>query len=279
MTPPTGFQIAFLLLAAHFFPAVGTIPIARMLGWTESTQQIVSQSVAFAVIAAAILGIGALRGQCVSALRRPVPAGMRAEIIGVAIAKCATVMAVSGAVVLWHFAMATPDELMHYAKPEDAEATWDSVFSPQGLVRMVLLSWIIGPVIEELVFRGFLYHAWERQWGWFPSLLLTSACFGIAHPSHMASAFMGSVIYICIMRRTGTIVAPILLHVLFNVLVSWPVLGEVSSRIPHGTTTDLWSWWPWLASVAFVSIALPAYVWMARDGSRAASAFAASSHS
>lgn len=279
MTPPTGLQIAFLLLAAHFFPAVGTIPIARTLGWTESTQQIVSQSVAFAVIAAAILGIGALRRQCVSALRRPVPAGMRAEIIGVAIAKCATVMAVSGAVVLWHFAMATPDELMQYAKPVDSAATWDFVFSPQGLVRIVLLSWIIGPVIEELVFRGFLYHAWERQWGWLPSLLLTSACFGIAHPTNMASAFMGSVIYISIMRRTGTIVAPILLHVLFNVLVSWPVLGELSTRIPHGMTTDLWSWWPWLASVAFVSIALPAYVWMARDGSRAASAFTASSHS
>ena len=205
--------------------------------------------------------------------------GMTGELIVVAFAKCATVMAVSGAVVLWHFAMASPEELMEYAKPVDSAATWDSVFSPQGLVRMVLLSWIIGPVIEELVFRGFLYHAWERQWGWFPSLLLTSACFGIAHPSHMASSFMGSVIYICIMRRTGTIVAPILLHVLFNVLVSWPVLGEVSSRIPHGTTTDLWSWWPWLASVAFVSIALPAYVWMARDGSRAASAFAVSSHS
>lgn len=274
MKPATGLQIAFLLLAANFFPAAGTPAIARVLGWTESTQQIVSQSIAFAVIAAVIIGIGPLRRQCLSALRRPVPANMRGEIIGVAIAKCATVMAVSGAVVLWHFAMASPDELMQYAEPVDPVATWDSVFSPQGLVRMVLLSWIIGPVIEELVFRGFLYHAWERQWGWFPSLLLTSACFGIAHPTHMASAFMGSVIYICIMRRTGTIVAPILLHVLFNVLVSWPVLGEVSSRIPHGTTTDLWSWWPWLASFAFVTIALPMYVWMARDGAHAASTFA-----
>lgn len=279
MKPATGLQIAFLVLAVEFFAVIAMRPVSRTFSWSVPLTELATQLLALAVAAAVLLGVGGLRRQCLAAMRRPIPGGMTGELIVVAFAKCATVMAVSGAVVLWHFAMASPEELMEYAKPVDSAATWDSVFSPQGLVRMVLLSWIIGPVIEELVFRGFLYHAWERQWGWFPSLLLTSACFGIAHPSHMASSFMGSVIYICIMRRTGTIVAPILLHVLFNVLVSWPVLGEVSSRIPHGTTTDLWSWWPWLASVAFVSIALPAYVWMARDGSRAASAFAASSHS
>lgn len=279
MKPATGLQIAFLVLAVEFFAVIAMRPVSRTFSWSVPLTELATQLLALAVAAAVLLGVGGLRRQCLAAMRRPIPGGMTGELIVVAFAKCATVMAVSGAVVLWHFAMASPEELMEYAKPVDSAATWDSVFSPQGLVRMVLLSWIIGPVIEELVFRGFLYHAWERQWGWFPSLLLTSACFGIAHPSHMASAFMGSVIYICIMRRTGTIVAPILLHVLFNVLVSWPVLGEVSSRIPHGTTTDLWSWWPWLASVAFVSIALPAYVWMARDGSRAASAFAVSSHS
>lgn len=279
MKPATGLQIAFLVLAVEFFAVIAMRPVSRTFSWSVPLTELATQLLALAVAAAVLLGVGGLRRQCLAAMRRSIPGGMKGELIVVAFAKCATVMAVSGAVVLWHFAMASPGELMEYAKPVDSVATWDSVFSPQGLVRMVLLSWIIGPVIEELVFRGFLYHAWERQWGWFPSLLLTSACFGIAHPSHMASAFMGSVIYICIMRRTGTIVASILLHVLFNVLVSWPVLGEVSSRIPHGTTTDLWSWWPWLASVAFVSIALPAYVWMARDGSRAASAFAASSHS
>lgn len=274
MKPATGLQIAFLALSVEFFATLAMLPVSRANGWSDPQADVAAQSLAFAVGAAVLFGIGTLRRQCLSALRRPVPRAMKGELIAVAIAKCATVMAVSGAVVLWHFAMASPDELMQYAEPVDPVATWDSVFSTQGLVRMVLLSWIIGPVIEELVFRGFLYHAWERQWGWFPSLLLTSACFGIAHPTHMASAFMGSVIYICIMRRTGTIVAPILLHVLFNVLVSWPVLGEVSSRIPHGTTTDLWSWWPWLASFAFVTIALPMYVWMARDGAHAASTFA-----
>lgn len=276
MKPATGLQIAFLALSVEFFATLAMQPVSRAYGWSDPQTDVAAQSLAFAVGAAVLLGIGTLRRQCLSALRRPVPRAMKGELIAVAIAKCATPLAVLGAMVLLAFWGGDPKDIVHLARSPDSAAIWDSTFSFTGMVRMVLLGWIVGPVLEELVFRGYLYHAWERQWGWFPSLLLTSACFGLAHPTHIASAFMGSVIYICLLRRTGTLVAPMAVHVLYNVLVSWPLLGQVD--IPAGTPDDLLTWWPALAGLAFVALTLPVYLWMARDGSRAAGAFAAPPH-
>jgi membrane protease YdiL (CAAX protease family) len=275
MKPATGLQIAFLALSVEFFATLAMQPVSRANGWSDPQADVAAQSLAFAVGAAVLFGIGTLRRQCLSALRRPVPRAMKGELIAVAIAKCATPLAVMGAMVLLAFWGGDPRDIVHLARSPDPAAMWDSTFSFTGMVRMVLLGWIVGPVMEELVFRGYLYHAWERQWGWLPSLLLTSACFGLAHPTHITSAFLGSVIYICLLRRSGTLVAPIVVHVLYNVLVSWPLLGQVD--IPAGTSDDLLTWWPALSGLAFVSLALPAYLWMARDGGRAAGAFAAPS--
>lgn len=273
MTPATGFQIAFLLLVAHLFPAIGSIPMARAFGWSDLTQQIVSQSVAFAIIAAVIVGISRLRRQCVSALRRPVPRELRSEVIGVTIAKCTTPFAVFGAIFLYETSLGSPAAIAAQMKVPDPSEMWDVVLSPIGMVRMVVLGWIVAPILEELVFRGFLYHAWERQWGWFPSMLLTSTCFAIAHPSHMASTFIGSVVFVCLMRRTGTLLAPVVAHALFNILISWPVLGQLLFRAPQGPPGDLSTWWAFLACLAFVSAALPAYLWISRDSTRAAGVF------
>jgi hypothetical protein len=80
----------------------------------------------------------------------------------------------------------------------------------------------------------------------------------------MPSAFLGSVVYVCVLRRTGTLRAPILVHMLFNALVSWPVLGHLVFRAPSGDFSTATSWVVPFGCLAFVSVALPAYVWMSR---------------
>jgi membrane protease YdiL (CAAX protease family) len=146
---------------------------------------------------------------------------------------------------------------------------WAYSLSPAGLVRTLVFSWLVGPVIEELVFRGILYQAWERQWGWIASLVLTSLCFGLIHPSHMLSAGLGGIFLVCVLRRFGTLRACIAVHMLFNVIISWPLLGQVLFTAPEANPTRLSTWTFQLACLALVSVALPAYVWLSRKDARA----------
>ena len=123
---------------------------------------------------------------------------------------------------------------------------------------------VIGPFVEEVVFRGFLFGAWERQWGWIPAMLATSICFGLIHPGKFIQTFIGSIVFVCILRRTGTLWGPILAHMLYNALVTWPLLGQMIMAKPALDLRNPWEWVLEFACLAFVIVALPVYVWMAR---------------
>lgn len=273
MAPASGIQIAFLALAVEFFSMLLGRQVGRANGWPDDTIAFAGQLIAVVFGAVILFGVPSLRRLCVSALRKPIPGGMSLELLVVALAKSATPLAVIGAIVAWNLALGAPESLATQWHVVDPAQAWARTLSPAGLARTVLLSWFAGPIIEELVFRGFLYHAWERKWGWLPAMILTSACFGAAHPTHMASAFMGSIVYVCVLRRTGTLAAPIVVHVLYNMLVSWPFLGQLLNGLARGDPAALSTWWLPLASAAFVCVALPAYAWSARRGERAAGAF------
>lgn len=269
MPPATGFQVAFLVLAVQFFAALLALFMTRELQWSSTDAGVLGQAIAFTVAAACLFGIRRLRESCLAELERPLPRGAELELAIVSLAKLALPFAVIGAFVLWFIATGDPGGLASALNRVDPGEGWRSVQSPTGLAHMVLLSWIAGPIIEELVFRGFLFRAWERQWGWFPSLILTSAVFGLCHPHFIASAFLGSVVYICILRRTGTIRASILVHVFFNIAISWPLLGQFLLTPPVADAARLTNWLAPLVALALAAVALPAYVVMSRSDARA----------
>jgi membrane protease YdiL (CAAX protease family) len=195
------------------------------------------------------------------------------EVVLVSLAKTALPFAVLGGVILWAFAEGSTESTLTRIPLADPVENWEATLSVQGLFRMIVLSWLTGPIIEEIVFRGLLYRAWERQWGWVASTVLTSACFGLVHPTHITAAFLGSIVYICVLRRTGSLKACILVHMLFNVLVSWPVLGQFLFTVPTGDPAKLATWSLPVACLALTALALPAYVWMARKDRRPDCAF------
>src|SRR5205814_774170 len=97
-------------------------------------------------------------------------------------------------------------------------------FSKQAIfVNLVLGAWI-APIVEEVVFRGLLYRTWERRWGWLPSALLVSALFGLYHPVFW-NAFASSIVFICVLRRAGSIWAPIAVHGFSNAMLWYPFAG------------------------------------------------------
>lgn len=263
-----GFQIAFLILAVEFFAMLLSRHATQLLALSTHATELLGQGISLSVATAILFGVPSLRRWSLDSLARTPREWASLEVLSVALGKCAIPFAVAGACAGWAFFAGIPGDLARVLRYVDPVEAWSWTLSPPGLARMLFLAWFAGPVLEELVFRGLLYRAWERQFGWVASLLLTSACFGLAHPTHVVSAFLGSVVYVCVLRRTGTLRASIQVHILYNVLVSWPLLGRVLLERPAGDLESPATWAIPFASLLFVSSALPAYLAMSRRDTR-----------
>jgi uncharacterized protein len=264
----SGLEVAFLCFGVMLLAVPLTSVVARVAGLEGTWLFFVEKGGHFLLGAALIAAIGPLRRAAVSMLAPPIPRNMRAECVGAWLVMEAAAFGGVAALALWFIAQDGGGWVRQMTRDVDRQVA--NAFTGPGLV-FLLLSATLGPVIEEIVFRGFIYRAFERQWGWVASLLLTSALFGLYH-THFWSAFTGSVIMICLLRRTGSLRAPILVHMLFNFLLWPPLLGqytfpraealsEPSSWILHGTC------------LAIAVIAVPAYVYMARERPVASTVF------
>jgi membrane protease YdiL (CAAX protease family) len=269
MLRASGFQIAFLILAFEFFAMLAARYLESAFGWPKNDFALLAHLVSFPLAALVLLGVRPLRCFCRNELARNLPLGRWPELIAVTLAKGAVPFALVGLSAAWAFATGVPEQITARIRLADPEEHWAYFLSPAGLLRTLVFSWLVGPVIEELVFRGILYRAWERQWGWISSLVLTSVCFGLIHPSHMLSAGLGGIFLVCVLRRFGTLRACIAVHILFNVIMSWPLLGHVLFTAPGGDPTRPFTWIFPFACLVLVTVALPAYVWLSRKDARA----------
>jgi CAAX protease family protein len=264
MPNASGLQIAFLVIAFEFFSMLASKSLAPLVNWPAGQFELLGQLVSLSMAALLLFGHPGLRQYCVTELRPRIPAGKWPELIAATSINLSVPFAVIGAIVMHAFLSGSAGNLPSQTPSVDAATAWAFTLSPPGLFRMLVLSWFAGPVIEELVFRGLLYRAFERQWGWPGSLAVTSVLFGLFHPTHMVATALGSVVLICVLRRTGSLRACIFVHMAFNVVISWPLLGRILLTEPGGSPASLSTWTLPLACLAFVSIALPAYLWLAR---------------
>src|SRR5205823_5825406 len=109
---------------------------------------------------------------------------------------------------------------------------------------------------------GLLFHAWERRHGWLASMALTSVVFGFYHP-HFWSAFLSSILFVCVMRRTGSLRAAMIVNGAGNLSLWYPLLGRF--LMPPESSAGGSPWRVHISCLVFVSIAVPLCVWLARD--------------
>lgn len=261
--PGTGFQLAFLVLALHFFAMLLTRFVAQLGDWPRSAFGFMSQWTSVVVEAAVLLAVPALRRWSLEQLRPPLPPRWSLEMAATLLLKVAIPFAVLGGGVLWMLQFA-PGEPPPGYRTNDPALAWEVTLMPAKIIQLVLLSWLLGPLMEELVFRGLLYRAFERQWGWLAAACITALLFGLAHPDRIVATGLGGFVLALVLHRTGSLRACILLHALFNVMVSWPLLGQVLLSPRTGDLHAIATWALPLACLAFVAVALPAYAWIAR---------------
>ena len=98
--------------------------------------------------------------------------------------------------------------------------------SPGNIALLFLVGGLVGPVAEEIFFRGILY-GFFRRWGVFVALTIATLIFILAHPGfpHIpVTQVVGGIVFAMAYEIEGSLIAPITIHVLGNAAIftlSW----------------------------------------------------------
>ena len=97
----------------------------------------------------------------------------------------------------------------------------------QELPYLLLIVCLLGPITEELVYRGVLMNTFLKDSPWYGDVLLSACIFGYVHVSSGLTplAFFtyasGGAILALLYRKTHSLYYPILLHIMINITASW----------------------------------------------------------
>lgn len=83
----------------------------------------------------------------------------------------------------------------------------------------ILSSILMAPILEEIIFRGFLFQKLSIKYGIFNSIIFSSLIFALVHfDFNILGRFFGAVILCLIYIETQSLIVPILSHSLNNIL-------------------------------------------------------------
>ena len=97
----------------------------------------------------------------------------------------------------------------------------------QELPYLLLIVCLLGPITEELVYRGVLMNTFLKDSPWYGHVLLSACIFGYVHVSSGLTplAFFtyasGGAISALLYRKTHSLFYPILLHIMINITAFW----------------------------------------------------------
>ena len=114
-------------------------------------------------------------------------------------------------------------------KPQEQIGFFFMDMSFPSLVFLICFVAFLGPVFEEIFFRGFAYQALRNRWGRWPSILLTALLFSALHASF--SVFLPilglGVLLAYVFETSGSLVPSITIHICQN---SVAVMGAMLIR-------------------------------------------------
>jgi len=89
------------------------------------------------------------------------------------------------------------------------------------IILFFLVGGMIGPVAEEIFFRGIIY-GFFRRWGVLAALILSSGMFVLAHLASAgipATQIVGGIIFAIAYEKEGSLMVPISIHALGNMAI------------------------------------------------------------
>jgi membrane protease YdiL (CAAX protease family) len=120
--------------------------------------------------------------------------------------------------------MLLTDSIMNWRGPWDFSG-WARSSMIVNVLR-VLAVCILGPIAEELIFRGALYYRFSRtRLGPIGTIVILAAIWAVIHvaytPGVIAIIFVGGLLLGFARRQTGSVIVPILMHIAWNLYAVW----------------------------------------------------------
>ena len=112
-----------------------------------------------------------------------------------------------------------------------------------GIILLLSFAVLVAPVVEETVFRGYLYPLFARQFGISASIIITGLLFGVMHGAQLGWTWglvlllsLVGVIFTVVRARTKTVLASYLLHLGYNSMIAVAVFVETKgfTNLPAG---------------------------------------------
>jgi len=127
-------------------------------------------------------------------------------------------------------------------------------FPPLLLGSTFIAQVIVGPVLEEIVFRGCLLSRWTATRGPLIGLLLSSSLFGCLHFPRITSAFACGLVLGALYIQFKSLIAPIIAHIFTN-LFSW-ALPFMTEGPWEKDLSDVLKFSNWRTEIASITLTL-----------------------
>ncbi|MDM5187422.1 type II CAAX endopeptidase family protein [Bacillus sp. DX4.1] len=112
---------------------------------------------------------------------------------------------------MYSFSWITPNFIMNLLHKPIVGSTGTSV-------SQIIIMVFVAPVIGELLFRGFLFQRFAAKWGTGKGMIVVALIFGCFHVDFL-SAVMFSIVLSIVYIRTKSLLMPISIHMLNNIVV------------------------------------------------------------
>jgi membrane protease YdiL (CAAX protease family) len=97
----------------------------------------------------------------------------------------------------------------------------------QTALLFVAMAVLIAPLVEETLFRGYLYPLFARSFGITPGIVITGVLFGLMHGAQLGWTWglvtmliLVGIVFTLVRARTGSVFASFLMHLGYNSLIS-----------------------------------------------------------
>ncbi len=107
--------------------------------------------------------------------------------------------------------------------PEFLVTLFDNLMSQKNIIYSFIYISIIAPLFEEILFRGFIFKGFLRNFSPTKSILASSFLFGFVHlnPWQFTTAFLIGIFFAWIMLKTNSLLLPLLGHFLNNFIITF----------------------------------------------------------
>ena len=104
-----------------------------------------------------------------------------------------------------------------------------SSLSTVASIIMLLYAIFIAPIHEEILFRGVILHYMRKGCPFILANILQAALFGLLHMNLVQGtyAFLVGLLLGYVFKRSKNLTATIIIHILFNLIGSFPILKEL----------------------------------------------------